>query len=212
MKLPQTTKGRIAAIVAAAVVAFLVLSQLFVPGLGEKAIRDRLTANGGVADVSISAFPAIRLLWGRGDSLKVNGDGLNIDVDQNGDPAVLGNLDRFGDVEIVLDNSEAGPFRIESFVLARHGEGAYSLDARTATSASQLAAYGVDEADLPGAGIVGTILDFTGLGGKDIPVDLDLEMTSDDGRIEVTDGGGTVAGLPTGPLAELITRAIVIKL
>jgi len=198
VKLPQTTKGRIAAIVAAAVVAFLVLSQLFVPGLGEKAIHDRLTANGGVADVSISAFPAMRLLWGHGDSLKVKGDGLSIDVDQNGDPAVLDNLDRFGDVEIV--------------VLARHGEGAYSLDARTATSASQLAAYGIDEADLPGAGIVGTILDFTGLGGKDIPVDLDLEMTSDDGRIEVTDGGGTVAGLPTGPLAELITRAIVIKL
>jgi hypothetical protein len=212
VKLPQTTKGRIAAIVAAAVVAFLVLSQLFVPGLGEKAIHDRLTANGGVADVSISAFPAMRLLWGHGDSLKVKGDGLSIDVDQNGDPAVLDNLDRFGDVEIVLDNSEAGPFRIDSFVLARHGEGAYSLDARTATSASQLAAYGIDEADLPGAGIVGTILDFTGLGGKDIPVDLDLEMTSDDGRIEVTDGGGTVAGLPTGPLAELITRAIVIKL
>ena len=37
-------------------------------------------------------------------------------------------------------------------------------------------------------------------------------MTSDGGRIEVIDGGGTVAGLPTGPLAELITSAIVIQL
>ncbi len=212
MKLPQTTRGRIVAIGGAAVVLFLVLCQLFVPGLGEKAVRDRLTANGGVADVSISAFPAIRLLWGDGDSLKVKGDGLNLELDQNGDPAVLDNLDRFGSVEVVLDNSQAGPFRVDSLVLARHGDQPYSLTARTSTSASQLAAYGIDRADLPGAGIVGTILDFTGLGGKDVPVDLDLEMTSDNGRVVVVGGGGTVAGLPTGPLAELITRAIVIKL
>ena len=39
-----------------------------------------------------------------------------------------------------------------------------------------------------------------------------MELTSDDGRITVTSGGGSVAGFPTGPLAELITRAIVVQL
>lgn len=212
MRPPQTLKGRIAAIVAAAVVLLLVLSQLFLPGLGESAIRDRLTEGGGVADVKISAFPAARLLWGDGDSLKVSGDGLNLDIDENANPVVLDDLDRFDDVEIVLRDIVAGPFRVDDFVLARHGSGPYSLDAHTSTSASQLASYGIDRADLPGAGVVGTILDFTGLGGKDIPVDLDLQMNSDDGRIDVVDGGGTVAGLPTGPLAELITSAIAIRL
>jgi hypothetical protein len=37
-------------------------------------------------------------------------------------------------------------------------------------------------------------------------------MESDDGRIRVTEGGGTVAGVATGPLAELITAAIVVRL
>jgi hypothetical protein len=212
VQLPRTKRGRIAAIVGAAVLLLLVVSQLVLPGLGEKAIRDRLTANGGVATVSISAFPAARLLWGDGDSLRIDGDGLNLSIDTNGDPQVLDALDSFGDVEIVLNDIEAGPFKVDSFVLARHGNGPYSLRAQTSTSAADLAHYGIDQADLPGGGIVGTILDFTVVGGKDVPVDLDLEMASDDGRIAVIDGGGTVAGLPTGPLAELITRAIAIRL
>jgi hypothetical protein len=39
-----------------------------------------------------------------------------------------------------------------------------------------------------------------------------MGLQSDDGRIVVVSGGGTVAGIPTGPLAELITSAIVIQL
>jgi hypothetical protein len=39
-----------------------------------------------------------------------------------------------------------------------------------------------------------------------------MELTSEDGRIQVVSGGGTVAGVPTGPLAELITSAVVIRL
>lgn len=212
MRFPETKRGRVAAIVGAALLLVVVAAQLFLPGLGEKAISDRLTENGGVADVSISAFPAPRLLWGDGDSLKIKGDGLDLALNNDEDPAVLSSLDGFGDVEIVLNDSEAGPFRIDSFVLSRHGNGPYSLDAHTSTSAADLADYGLGRADLPGGGIVGTILDFTGVGGKDVPVDLDLEMASDNGRIQVVDGGGSVAGLPTGPLAELITSAIAIQL
>jgi hypothetical protein len=39
-----------------------------------------------------------------------------------------------------------------------------------------------------------------------------MEMTSEDGRVQVTGGGGEVAGVPTGPLAELITAAIVVRI
>ena len=39
-----------------------------------------------------------------------------------------------------------------------------------------------------------------------------MELTSDDGRVRVVSGGGTVAGVPTGPLAELLTSAIVVQL
>ena len=39
-----------------------------------------------------------------------------------------------------------------------------------------------------------------------------MQLTSDDGRVLVTSGGGTVGGIPTGPLAELLTAAIVVRL
>jgi len=37
-------------------------------------------------------------------------------------------------------------------------------------------------------------------------------VTSEDGRVRVVSGGGTVAGFETGPLAQLITSAIVVQL
>jgi hypothetical protein len=39
-----------------------------------------------------------------------------------------------------------------------------------------------------------------------------MQLTSDGGRIQVLSGGGTLAGFPTGPLAELLTSAIVVQL
>jgi hypothetical protein len=210
MPLPRTLPGRIAALLAAAIVLLLVLCQLFLPGIGEDAIEDRLTENGGVADVSLSAVPAARLLWGDGDRLEISATGLDLDVAD--DPVVLDDLDRFGEVSVVLSDSQAGPFRVESFVLSREGGGEYSLESRSTTSAAELARFGAESADLPGSSIVGTILELTGVGGQDIPIDLDMKLASEDGRIRVTEGGGEIAGVPTGPLAELITSAIVVRL
>ena len=39
-----------------------------------------------------------------------------------------------------------------------------------------------------------------------------MELTTDGGRVEVVSGGGNVGGVPTGPLAELITSAVVVRL
>jgi hypothetical protein len=43
-------------------------------------------------------------------------------------------------------------------------------------------------------------------------VRLDMNLESDGGRIVVTSGTGTIAGIPTGPLAELVTSFVVIQL
>lgn len=211
MPLPTTTLGKIAAIVAAAVVLLLVLAQLFLPGIGEGAIEDRLTEGGGVADVSLSSVPAARLLWGDGDRIEISGTGLDLDLDEP-DPEVFKNLDRFGDVQILVSDSRAGPVDVETFVLTRDGDGPYSLESNGATSAADLAEFFADDASLPGADIIGGIISATGLGGTDLDVELDMELTSDDGRIEVTQGEGEIAGIPTGPLAAVITQAILERL
>ena len=211
MRLPTSIAGRIAAIGAAAVVLLLVLSQLFLPAIGEGAIEDRLTEGGGVADVSLSATPAARLLWGSGDRMEIAASGLDLDLDEP-DPEVFKNLDRFDDVEIVVTDSRAGPVDLDNFLLTRDGDGVYVLESTGATSVANLAEFFADDASLPGADILGGIISATGLGGTDLDLELDMELTSNDGRIAVTEGSGEVAGVPTGPLAELITQAILERL
>ena len=45
-----------------------------------------------------------------------------------------------------------------------------------------------------------------------IPVSLDLELASDDGRVRVLSGDANVAGLDAAPLAELITSAVAVSI
>lgn len=212
LPIPKTLAGRAAAIIVAALVLLLVLCQLFLPGIGEGAIEDRLTENGGSADVSLSAFPAARLLWGDGDEFKVRGTGLKLDLLEETDD-VFDDLDRFSDVDVALSSINAGPIQISSFVLHRDGADAdYSLESTGSTNVADLAHFGVDAVGLPGSGILDFVLGLAPGGDSDVPIDLDMKMQSDDGRIRVTEGGGTVAGVPTGPLAELLTAAIVVRL
>jgi len=212
MPIPGSLFGRIAALAGGALVLLLVLAQVFVPGLGESAIEDRLTENGGVAEVSLKATPAVRLLWGSGDALEISGSGLGLELDLEEDPRAFEDLDRFGDAQIVITDSDAGPVRIDNFTLTQQGDDPYALAMRGVTSLSDIAEFAAGNAELPGSGILGTVLDFTGVGGTDLDIDMDMKLVSDDGRIRVTEGGSEIAGVPTGPLAELITSAIVLRL
>jgi len=55
----------------AVVVVVLAGAQLVLPGLATRTVRDQLARHGEVLSVSISAFPAIELLWHRADSATV---------------------------------------------------------------------------------------------------------------------------------------------
>jgi hypothetical protein len=116
-------------------------------------------------------------------------------------------------VDVSIANSTAGPFELTSFELRRDGDAPYRLTANGSTSPSSLVDYGVNGLDLPGGGLAGLALDLLGIDTNlAVPIELDMQLTSDDGRLQVVSGGGTVAGLPTGPLAELLTTAIVVQL
>ena len=210
-RLPQSLVGRIAAITGAAVVLVLVVSQLFLPGVGEGVIEDRLTENGGSADASLSATPAARLLWGDGDRIGIDATGLDLEVTTSDDPVVFDDLDRFDDVDIIIRDSSMGPVQLENFVLTRNGDEPYSLEATGSTSVSDLAEFGAESFDVPGADILGGILNVA-TGGTEVDVDLDMKVASDDGRVRVVEGGGEIAGIPTGPLAAFITSAVTVEL
>ena len=199
------------AIVALVLAAILGISQLVIPPIVEHRISDRLTAAGGSAHVSVSAFPAARLLFGDGSGITVTGTGLNLTPDSSG-AGVFSDLDGYDHVAVSLEHFRAGPFQLGSFNLTRPGPDApYHLVARGRTTPIDLASFGASQAGLPG----GPILSYLGdqvLGRDFIPIALDMQLESDGGRIVVTSGTGTVAGIPTGPLAEIITSVVAVKL
>jgi len=70
--------GRIAAGLAGAIALVLVLAQLFLPGIAASRISSRVGKYGTVESVGVSAWPAIKLLWGRADSVTVRAGKLRI--------------------------------------------------------------------------------------------------------------------------------------
>lgn len=201
---------RIAVIAVVVVVAVLAVAQLAVPPFVESRIEDRLTEGGGNAEASVGALPAARLLAGDGDSIEVTGSELDLEV--NTEEGVFDRLDGFDRVDVDLRDFRAGPFDVESFVLSRDGSDAYSLQSSSTTTGTELLQYGAAELGVPGSSLIPLITGDEREANVPVPVELDMQLESDDGRILVTEGGGEIAGYPTGPLAELITSAIVVRL
>ena len=199
-------------LLAAGVVVFCgVASQILIPSIGERKIQSRLTEGGGSAQVTLGAFPAARLLFGDGERLEVDAHDLRLGLDR--DQSVFQKLDGFSIVDVSIASSSAGPFDLTDFKLTRNGEGPYHLTANGSTSPSSLVDYGVQDLSLPGGDIASLALDLLGIDTNvDIPINLDMQLVSDNGRIQVVSGGGEVAGVPTGALAELMTAAIVVQL
>jgi hypothetical protein len=197
-------------IAALMLVALAGVSQLLIPPLAERRIENRLTDGGGAAEVSLEAFPAARLLFGDGRQLSVSGSGLDLALQQQAN--VFDDLDGFDEVDISIDRFRAGPFQVQAFELTRHGSAAtYHFVTRGKTTTGAITSYGASRLGLVGGPLLGAIAAGV-TGNRPFPFDLDMQLRSDSGRIVVVSGGGSVAGFPTGPLAELITSAIVVQL
>jgi hypothetical protein len=208
---PLVRASMLIGIVICVLTLLLALAQLFLAGIGERRIEDRLTENGGSADVRLSATPAARLLLGDGDRIEVRGSDLALDLETE-DPEVLKRLDGFDEVDVGLSEFRAGPFDVASFEMTRDGDGPYTVRSSSATTAADLVGYGADALGLGGGPLLRFFAGRAPLGDRRIPIEVDMEMESDDGRISVVSGSGTVAGYPTGPLAQFITAAIVMRL
>jgi hypothetical protein len=192
-----------------AVVLILVASQLLVPGIAERQTEDRLEAGGGTASVSLSAFPALRLLFDDGSRFEARASGLDLDLDQRVD--VLDRLDGFSEVDVLIDDLIAGPLEVSRFQLTRDGSDPYHLVSSAQASPAALVDLGADALGLPGGDLFGGLAGQA-LGDAPVPIELDMDLVSSEDGIEVTSGGSTVAGIPTGPIGELITSAIVARL
>ncbi|MGZ8667018.1 MAG: hypothetical protein ACXWZM_07900 [Solirubrobacterales bacterium] len=206
----MTARNKVAIALGVALV-LLAAAQVVLPGLGERRIENRLTEGGGNAEARLSATPAARLLWSDGDSIEITGSGLDLDLTES-DPVVFDRLDGFDEVSLELTDFRAGPFDVSGFELRREGSGPYALRSSSTTTAADLVASGADALGVAGGGLLGFLAGRAPGGDEEIPIELEMEMESGDGRIQVVSGGGTVNGYETDALARFITAAIVVRL
>jgi len=204
---------RFAAGLVVGVVALLVLAQLLLPAYLEERIAGRLTEEGGTAEVSLSAFPAVRLLAGEGERFEVRGRGLRF-VPGRGEQ-VLGRLDGFDEVSLELDDLSAGPVEAQRFTLDRsRPDEPYRMSMEGRISPREALKLIGSQAGGALGGIAGGLAGDALPGGGDVelPLTLDAELASRGGRAEVVRTDATVAGLPAGPIAELVVSAVVADL
>jgi hypothetical protein len=200
---------RAVVIAAAVLIALLVLSQLLLPPYIEGRVKDRLTKDGGTADVSLSAFPAVTLLFGSGDEAKVHARGLRLDVAST-TRKPLDRLDGFDKVDVEVTASTAGPFRVDDVNLERdHGGDPYTTTVHASVSGHDLATYAGGSLGGALGGLLGGLaagaVPFT---SARIPVALDATVASEGGEPHVQSVNGSIAGLPAGPLLEALAEAV----
>ncbi len=204
---------RFAAGLVVGVLALLVLAQLLLPAYLEERVAGRLTEEGGSAEVSLSAFPALRLLAGEGEHFEVRGRGLRFVPGRGGQ--VLAHLDGFDEVSLEVDDLSAGPVEASRFTLHRsRADQPYrtSMEGRI-TPREAIELIGSKAGGVLGGiagGLAGDAL--PGAGDVEVPLTLDAELASRGGRAEVVHTDATVAGLPAGPVAELVVSAVAADL
>ena len=201
----------LAGAVAALVVLAAIVAHFALPPYLAGRVEERLEEHGGRAEVTLRAVPAVRLLAGHGDRLEIEGSGLEFDF-ADPDRDVFDDLDRFDEVEIDLREVTAGPFETERFTLESTDGGRYRIGVDATASLRDLAQVAGSEFGPLGGligGIAGGSIPFS---AAPVPVRLHGELEASDGEVTMVSGSGRVAGLPAGPLARLVTNAILSRL
>jgi hypothetical protein len=112
--------GRIVVGLAGTIVAVLVLAQLFLPGIAADRVRARVGKYGTVVSVSVSAWPAVELLWGRVGSVKVRAKSLAISPAQTA--KLLWEARGVQSMSLTAAGVKEGPLRLHDVSFQKHGD------------------------------------------------------------------------------------------
>jgi hypothetical protein len=110
---------RIAGLGAGLVVVLLVVAQIVLPRVAASRIRSRVGRYGHVQSASVSAWPAVKLLWGDADSVRVRASGLKLSPAQAA--ALLWEGREVGKMDIDATSVEIGPLAVDSASLRKRG-------------------------------------------------------------------------------------------
>jgi len=112
--------GRIAAWLAGAIVLMLVLAQLFLPTIAASRIRSRVEKYGTVKSITVQAWPAVELLWGKAESVNVKAGSLRLSTAQMA--KLLGEARGVGSMRVSAESVKEGPLQLYDASLQKHGD------------------------------------------------------------------------------------------
>ena len=102
-----------------AVVVLLVLAQLFLPGIAADRISSRLARYGHVRSVDVRAWPAVELLWGTAESVRVRASDLTFALADTGH--VLDEASGAHDIDMTAARVHVGPLELTDVSFHKRG-------------------------------------------------------------------------------------------
>jgi hypothetical protein len=112
--------GRIAAWLAGAIVLMLVLAQLFLPAIAASRVRSRVQRYGTVKSVTVTAWPAVELLWGKAESVNVKAGSLRISTAQMA--KLLGEARGVKSMRVSAESVKEGPLQLYDASLQKQND------------------------------------------------------------------------------------------
>ena len=200
---------RLAIRLAIVLAAVLIVSQFVLPPIAENRLEGSVTEHGGTAKADLSAIPALELLFKHGDKLALTASNLSVDLERN-QQDVFKQLDNFGQVDITITDSRAGPFSVKNFHVKKTGQNTYDVALAGDGTAGDVARYAGSRLG-GGFGQALAGLATSALGGFDTPIPFDatLQVDSSGSTPTAQNVEGQIAGLPAGPLAQVVANALL---
>jgi hypothetical protein len=185
---------RIAALgVLVVVLLVLVVAQLVLPGIAANRLRSHLSRYGEVRTVHVSAFPAIKLLWHRADSVHIALATYRSPSGEVGN--LLGQAGNVGSIDVTASEAELGLLRLRDVALRKRGS-RFTATARVTESDLRAAVPFLD-------GVVPVTTGGEGLVLRGTATVLGVTATVD-ATVEARDGALVIApNVPFGGLATL---------
>jgi hypothetical protein len=104
---------------AGAIALTLVLAQVFLPGIAADRVRTRVGKYGTVESVTVKAWPAVELLWGKAESVRVTAGSLRMSPAQTA--KLLWEARGVETMSVAAASVKEGPLRLHDASFEKHG-------------------------------------------------------------------------------------------
>ncbi len=119
------------------------LTQLILPRIAVSRVTSMVGRYGKVQSASVSAWPAVELLWGHADSVRVRADGLTLSPEQAA--SLLWEARGVASMDVSAASVQVGPLRVSDASLQKRGSAltAQALTSEADVKAALPAGFGV---------------------------------------------------------------------